>query len=418
MVSFPTHPDREALVGEMHARPALPLTAPASVTRLALLGGDRAAQSAHLARLCAMSGAPAPDPEANHLLLDAGAFILRYERHTEFAGLTFLRSGGADFREPAISAVPQDWLASWPGQTIAACHILLSPSGAAGPDRLARDFAAGSLSGARVAAGAATVFTDFRLHADGSGRFLVENSHLTDGEAGRLVQSLWELETYRLLALLALPQARAVAPKLADASARLGTLAERMPAAEGLDDERALLEELTDLAEGIERAAAATQDRFSAARAYHALVKRRLADLREEALPGLSTLSGFLDRRLDPAIATVDATSARIEALSRRTGRAVELLRARVALAQEAQSEKQLAALAETGRAQLRLQQTVEGLSVAAISYYLVSLAGYAIKPFSAGGISGEAIVAGLVPIVAGYTWYVVRRKRREATGG
>ena len=87
---------------------------------------------------------------------------------------------------------------------------------------------------------------------------------------------------------------------------------------------------------------------------------------------------------------------------------------ARVAVAQEAQSQKLLEAMAGTSRAQLRLQQTVEGLSVAGISYYVLSLAGYALKPLPwAGGFRLEMAVALLVPVVVALVWLRVRRMRR-----
>jgi uncharacterized membrane-anchored protein len=136
--------------------------------------------------------------------------------------------------------------------------------------------------------------------------------------------------------------------------------------------------------------------------------------LREERLRGLPTLAEYLERRLDPAMATVEATGARIAALSTRCARAVDLLRARVAVAQEAQSQKLLEAMAETSRAQLRLQQTVEGLSVAGISYYVLSLAGYALKPLPwVGGFRPETAIALLVPVVVALVWLRVRRMRR-----
>ncbi|MBM3481591.1 MAG: DUF3422 domain-containing protein, partial [Alphaproteobacteria bacterium] len=91
-----------------------------------------------------------------------------------------------------------------------------------------------------------------------------------------------------------------------------------------------------------------------------------------------------------------------------------DLLGARVAVAQEAQSQKLLEAVAETSRAQLRLQQTVEGLSVAGISYYVLTLAGYALRPLSwADGVRAEAVVALLVPFVVALVWLRVRRMRR-----
>lgn len=415
------HPLRPALAGEIHARPSAALSPPVAISRLAMFGAtDRAAQAAHLAALCRLHGVAVPDPGATHVFADFGAFRLRWERHTEFVGLTFfapLPAGEDPFARTAIATVPADWLAALPGEAIAACHIAMLPDAEAAALLPRLPFAAESLSGSAVAGGQARVWTDFRVHADGFARILVGVADLPPGQTGRIAQVLWEIETYRMLALLALPPARAIAPDLAEASARLDQLAERVSAIEGLGAERAALEELSGLAAQIERAAAATGDRFSAARAYHGLVLRRLEELEEAPLPALPTLSNFLSRRLAPALATVDATGARIEALSVRCARAVDLLRTRVALAQEAKSEELLSAMAETGRSQLKLQQTVEGLSVAAISYYVLSILGYAVKPWPWGGLglTAETLLALAVPPVAAAVWLLIRRSRAGA---
>jgi uncharacterized membrane-anchored protein len=413
MQVFPTHPSRESLAGELHARPAIPIRAPARISRLAMLAPDRAAEEAHLAALCTRHGVEPPKPGATFFLADLGRIRLRFERHTEFTGWNFSADGAdpADpFGEMPIAELPPEWLATLPGQAIAAVHVTLADAPAE-----TSGFAPQSLCGASVAEGEALAFTDFRLHADGFTHILLAGC-ANPALAGRLAQNLWEIETYRQLALLALPAARAVGAKLATVSDRLTALAAVRPE-DDLTVERTALSELADVASDIEHANALTAERFSAAMAYYRLVQRRLAELGEAPVPGLPTLSRFLERRLDPAIATVTATGTRITALSTRAGRAVDLLRTRVALSQEAQAERQLAALAETGRAQLKLQQTVEGLSAAAISYYVLSVVGYALKPlpWDLAGLKGDAIVAALVPPVVGLTWYMLRRRRDGA---
>ncbi|MBK7301275.1 MAG: DUF3422 family protein [Moraxellaceae bacterium] len=62
---------------------------------------------------------------------------------------------------------------------------------------------------------------------------------------------------------------------------------------------------------------------------------------------------------------------------SQRIDRASELLRTRVDLTLEAQNQELLQSLNQRSKVQLQLQQAVEGLSVAAISYYLVGLVKY-----------------------------------------
>jgi uncharacterized membrane-anchored protein len=422
IATLPLHPDRDLLAGELHARPPLPLATPVAISRLANVGeagAERGAAVAHLAVLCRRYGVTPPAAGADFWLGDFGLFSLRYERHTEFDGWTFFRRGPEGtapdpFGETAIEAVPTDWLAGLPGRTLVASHIAVvrtegeeepPPPGCFVPDHLA---------GARLSAGAATCWSDFRLGPDGFTRLLLQDHGMPPSLAGRLAQALWEVETYRMLALLALPAARAASADLGRASERLAAIASRLPGLTELEEERSALEELTDLATSIEQQAATTADRFSAARAYHVLVGRRLQSLREQRLLGLPTLTEYLERRLDPAMSTVDAARTRIATLSTRCARAVELLRARVAVAQEAQNEKVLAAMAETGRAQLRLQETVEGLSVAAISYYVLSLAAYALKPLPWGtlGVAGEVVLALLVPAVAALVWIRMRRRR------
>ncbi len=422
IANLPLHPDRDLLAGELHARPPLPLSTPVMISRLANVGDAATGRDAaieHLAVLCRRYGVTPPAPGADFVLADFGRFSLRYERHTEFDGWTFFRAfdappGPDPFADTAIAAVPTDWLATLPGRTLVASHIAVTRARGEDEPPPPGCFAPDNLAGASVSAGAATCWTDFRLGPDGFTRLLLQDHGMTPALAGRLAQALWEIETYRMLALLALPAARGVSAELGRASEQLAAIAGRLPGLATLDEERRALEELTGLATSIERQAATTADRFSAARAYHALVGRRLQVLREQRLHGLPTLSEYLERRLDPAMATVDAARTRIAALSTRCARAVELLRARVAVAQEAQTQKLLVAMADTGRAQLRLQETVEGLSVAAISYYVLSLLSYALKPLPWGriGIAAEPVLALLVPAVAAFVWIRMRRRR------
>ncbi len=425
IATLPPHPDRDLLAGELHARPALPLAIPVAISRLACItepGADRGAAIAHLASLCRRYGVTPPAAGADFVLADFGSFSLRYERHTEFDGWTFSRipappgpeGPSADpFEETAIEAVPTDWLAALPGRTLVASHIAVLRTEGEDQPPPPGCFVADNLAGARLSAAAATAWTDFRPGPDGFTRIVLQDHGMPPVLAGRIAQALWEIETYRMLALLALPAARAVAGDLGRASERLAAIASRLPGLTELEQEREALEELTDLATDIEQQAATTADRFSAARAYHVLVGKRLQLLREQRLHGLPTLSEYLERRLDPAIATVESARTRIAALSTRCARAVELLRARVAVAQEAQTQKLLAAMAETSRAQLRLQETVEGLSVAAISYYLLSLLGYALKPLpDLGVLTGDRLLAALVPLVIAIVWIRMRRRR------
>jgi uncharacterized membrane-anchored protein len=166
------------------------------------------------------------------------------------------------------------------------------------------------------------------------------------------------------------------------------------------------------LAAGVESALAGSQARFGASRAYHALVTTRIAELREQRIQGLQTFDEFMTRRLSPAMATCATVSQRLHDLSERVAQASNLLSTRVDIARQQQNQALLVATAHRAKLQLRLQQTVEGLSLAAIVYYLAGLVGYGAKALKAAGLPlSPDLVTGLsVPLLALGTWWVLRR--------
>ena len=86
-------------------------------------------------------------------------------------------------------------------------------------------------------------------------------------------------------------------------------------------------------------------------------------------------------RRYDPAMRTCRSAKERLDELSARAERASDLLRTRVDVANQAQNVEVLRAMDRRAALQLRLQETVEGLSVVAISYYAVNLAAGLLGP-------------------------------------
>jgi uncharacterized membrane-anchored protein len=253
--------------------------------------------------------------------------------------------------------------------------------------------------------------TQFRLQPDGFERMLViapEGTSQT--RAGRIAARLLELETYRLMALRGLPVVKALAPMLAQAESELVRITAQLENKSASDQE--LLDTLVSLAAGVERATAAHSYRFAATQAYYALVNQRIRELREKAIPGTQTLGEFMQRRLSPAMATVAATGQRLASLSERVARASDLLRTRVDIATEVQNQQLLEKLTRGQELQLRLQSTVEGLSIAAISYYVISLLLYGGKALKAAGlpINPELAAGALVPMVLWVVWRTTRR--------
>lgn len=422
MIRFSEHSLRRALVNEVHARPFERLRPPVRASHIALLSGEseHARDREHFAGLCREHGLPAPDRDANHYSGDFGNFRCRWERHTEFTTYTFFRDEtfGDAFEHPPIERVPREWLQAVPGELLVACHLAMQPWDGADPKigELDRYFALESLSGSRMTGGNAEGWTDFRLHGDGFGRILVRDIGLRSRQAGRLVQRLLEIETYRTLSLLALPLAREAAPEISESARRLAEITGRMSGIEGLEDERAMLGDLTGLAVRMEKLVSRNAYRFSAAQAYYALVETRIAELREERIEGLQTIREFMDRRMAPAIRTCEATARRQDRLAERVSRAIAMLRARVDIALEAQNRDLLRSMNRRVKLQLRLQQTVEGLSIAAISYYLVGLVGYAAKALHDAGVPVPVNLAtGLsIPVVLLLVWGALHRVRKS----
>ncbi len=404
----PAHPRRVALNDEVHARPYQTLQAPQRASYLAMLAqaAEREREYAHVAELCARYGCEPPPPEASYFVADCGAFRLRWERHGEFSSYTVFEdgAGGEPFAQPAADALPPQWVATLPGRLIVAAHVALLPGAETHPqiEAISPHFAGNTLVGAQVADGGAAAFTDFRIHPDGFSRFLLLDRGMGRRRAGRVLQRLLEIETYRMFALLAFPLAREVGARLAVAERELAAITELM-VTQTAADEPGLLDRLTRLAAAVESALAASSYRFGAARAYYGLVRHRIAELREQRIPGIQTIDEFMQRRLAPAMSTCESVARRQAELSERVARASDLLRTRVDIVREMQNQELLASMNRRARLQLRLQETVEGLSVAAITYYLVGLVGYAAKALKSAGyaIDPDIAMGVAIPLVA-----------------
>lgn len=415
------HPQRLALGNELHARPFIDVDAPQRVSHIAMLSdGDGASEIAHLLQLCRRFDVAQPPEDAIHYTGDFGSFRLKWERHTEFTTYTFLRGGV--FRDPfedtAIELVPEPWLDALPGERIVAAHLSVRPPGDT-PDartELANLFVMESLCHGSMLGGTALVTTDFRIHADGFARILVQDRALSPRQAGRLVQRLLEVETYRNMAMLSLPLAREASPLVRRIGQSLFQLTAEMKSLSSVEAERSLLDELTNVSAEIEESIALTSYRFSATKAYTTLIAERTAELGEEPVEDFPMLGSFVERRFAPAVRTCDSIAQRQLSLSERATRAANLLRTRVDIKLEAQNRDLLASMDRRARLQLRLQQTVEGLSVVAITYYLVSLIWYGLTALEAAGrIASAYIWTGLsVPVVfllISYGTYRIRRK-------
>ncbi len=431
----PDHPERANLAAEVHARPPEPLAAPGRATYVAVrIDTDaRPAELAHITALCKQLGAAPPAATSTQWSGTLGAVRMKWERHGEFSSYTFFTAGLSQtpFAEPVAALLPAGWLAGVPGQTVFAAHatlvaaeaLALVGAGLPTATQLASHFGANVVVGAAIGEGAGLAFTDFVIHADGFARFLLIDREMTERQAGRMLQRLFEIEAYRMMALLALPMARCLWPRLQAVERTLAGLTAQIagtnpgqPAADGAGHDEALLQQLMALAAEVESALAASQARLGASRAYHALVATRIAELREQRIKGLQTIDEFMTRRLSPAMATCATVSQRLHDLSERVAQASSLLSTRVDITRQRQNQALLAATARRAKLQLRLQQTVEGLSVAAIVYYLAGLVGYAAKALKAAGVGlqPDIVTGAAVPVLALIAWWVLKRVHRR----
>jgi uncharacterized membrane-anchored protein len=441
------HPMRVPLSAEIHSRPFLQLQAPESLTHFALYEQqDQPSQKYHrnnqhqiLQRLCMHYGVAVPHPQARYFFHDFGRFRLKWECHTEFATYTFVERGEpemdcrASFDRMPLQHVPQEWLAGLDGKIIVAAHVLLckgEADDAASVDAIRDLFQGKSLVASSVGSGA-EVWTDFLIQPDGFSRFVVRDLSLREFQSGRLVGRLLEIETYRMMALLGLPQAEATQPtlngienELAELTATLvqadepslATLEARSPDPR---EEQNLLHRITSLAARLEKLSVNNSYRFAASQAYFSLVQARIQELREVRVAGMPTLAEFMSRRLAPAMHTCTSVAQRQEALSKRIARSNDLLRTRVGIEQERQNRKILKSLDARAAQQLRLQQAVEGLSAVAISYYTLGLIGYAGKAMKASNlpINPDILTGVAVPLVIGSVWFGLRRLHHQLAG-
>jgi uncharacterized membrane-anchored protein len=280
---------------------------------------------------------------------------------------------------------------------------------------LAAIFKSQTLCGSRVFGGAALAWTDFAVHEDGFGRILVRDVSLDALEAGRLVQRLLEIETYRMMALIGLPLVQEHGAKIRYLEQETAQIARTMGEIARLEDTRAMLARLSRLSADVEGITARLVYRVDATRAYFALVRRRVERLREERLERLQTIAEFMERRLAPAMQTCETVARRLDSLSRRLARASDLLRTQVDVGLQEQNRDILLSMDRRARLQSRLQRILEVISIVALTYYLTMLLTTILDALKAVGVplDVELVAGAATPFLLGIIWLAVRWTRQ-----
>ncbi|MEO0495797.1 MAG: DUF3422 domain-containing protein [Pseudomonadota bacterium] len=416
------HPHFYDLLNETHARTANGMGAPCLVSHMVFLSDEDSHQRDREAvrRFAEMPRHHIMELEGNHARVQTPQGILKWERHTEFSSYTLFEEDpeeGADSRSLA-DTLTNGWPIQGAGKLLLALRVHVD----GGEEmRWWRDWEkrptsepSGCLS--RINGGRAIIRTNFMPGADGFSHIYIKDLSGNDRVRGRVTQRILDIETYRILSLLALPAIKSIGPRIAAFDDGIAAVARDLSSDVATNDEE-MLGRITSIAADVEELAVSSQFRLNASRAYAGIVESRMADLREEKVDGYQRFTSFIKRRLQPAVRTMEAILERQRQVSARVARISDLLRARVDVALEKQNQSLLASMDERVTQQLKLQKTVEGLSVIAISYYLIGIVVvYFLKPISelVDVPQMKLLTIAAVPLILLFVWTVITRVRKD----
>ena len=427
------HPLRRRLSEELHARPYHDFDGAGRFIRFIFLfeGNDKAIITYINDYLETHDQVPLTGA-TKFCRVEIDDFALRVERHTEFVSVSFIEKAqkattglAANAFDPeARPHLPFAWIKGMPADLF---HAIWLEIGGKAPARLTPDKARQMLDSRSapsnmISDGAAQLHIGFDLDENGFSRAILFNQSVPANRMGRLIQRVIELETYRMLTLLGLSAAQTYSPKLNHVDAALSdlttSLSESIAGDSGTMDQ--VLAPLSTLSAQLEEISTSSNFRMAATKAYSEVLLARLEALRPTYLAGFQGIRGFIDRRMLPAIQTCSAFSSRLERLSERADRAAQLLRTQTEMTIQQQNRDLLVSMDRRAQVQLRLQQTVEGLSIAALTYYSVGLVHYVAQalPLDQWGVSLTTIKAASVPVIALLVWRVIRRASRAAHNG
>lgn len=409
--SWNEHAYRKLIDAETHARPVPPMTAPLRIRRLAFMSADGGAdlRAVH-AQMAGLAGAVEEGPGwARQLEFERDGHHVTWELHSEFA--TFTWTAAADDWVPHPKGIGLEYHANL--LLVFATRIDLIPTEAVSPAAL-EGFNPLSLCYSTIFDDTAEVATDFHLDRDGFTRFEVAARQMSPLRQGVLVRRLMEIETYRTMALIGLPLAREMGGQVSEYERRLAQIMQTIGRGETLADHQQTLAALHKLSSEVGQTVEETSFRFAATQAYGEVLAERLHRLRERAIGEFTTIDRFLNNRAQPALATCRAMEKRLLALTEKVQRSIELLDARISLSIQSQNQTVLDTISRTSASQFRLQQTVEGLSIIAISYYALGVLGYVFEalhdvlPYPKGTLLGLS-----APLVVVLVFLAISRIRK-----
>lgn len=454
LTQLPFHPLHAAAALATHSRPPVPVHAPARIDHAVLLvgeaedgqGASSGGEGVKFVDAVTQRGWTLAQQSGSEMLAVHGPHAIKWERHTEFVALTCFLDQGSNIKANSdrlidFNAVLADLIAPDHRETgvFARMQIdilledvppeqdVIHKSSSGSDSRRGRtDPTPDEPAPIKVLVNGDAVCLATDLHQDAQGvvhyRATLSRrdiDKLPPARIGRLVQRLIEIESYRLLAYLAVPKTQTMGGRVSALEAKVNHIAERTAAQPKPQEEAAILSELTSLSADLQSIGSASEFRFAASLAYSAIVNERLGELQESRIEAYQRLSTAIKRRLDPAMRSCEALLARQQKIAERIGNITELLRTRVDLTLQDQNSAVLRSIDARADAQLRLQQTVEGLSVAAITYYTLGIIGYLVKgaPVEALGLSKTGLQALLVVPVGLIVYFGLKKIRNKAHG-
>lgn len=410
------HDDRRLIHAETHARPVPPLAGPATIRRVAFMSADRGKDLARLQRQMAELGKlDSVDPgAARQLEFERDGRSVVWEMHNEFATLTW--------KSPLEDAE------TWPKGIGLELHADVALVSATRVDVLDDDtidaarlaqMAENSLCYSTIYAGQARIATDFVQDTDRFVGFVVAARSCGAQRRGVIVRRLLEIETYRCFALLGLPVARQVGGRVQGYEHRLSAIMGEIGEGSSPTGYRASLEALHALSVDVGQTVEETSFRFAATQAYGQIIAERLARLGEAPIGESTTIQRYLDNRVQPALATCRATEKRLTELGTKVQRSIELLDATITVSIQTQNQTALDTILSTAQSQYRLQETVEGLSIIAISYYALGILGYIAEGVhELLPVDKPVLLTFLAPVVILVVFFGIRRLRRTIHNG
>lgn len=422
-----SHPRREMIWRELHARPYVRFSAPAHVLQISFLSAECAdGGRAGLARLREELQMAATYEAPRHCILAVelplhGRLIVCWEFHTEFVRFTFflheLKTPFEPFGLDLLDLLPDSWLAGLKLLPLVATRIEVAPRNRLpGAEEISSLFEGHTVTGSRVMGGRAEAWSCFRILSDGFDRIVLGVDEVSPHGLGRTVERLLDIGDFYHLVLLARPVAGDVGSRLTAAERRMVTEMDAVREARTPGEKRKVLDALLSLAVDVEHLRALVADSFSASAAYFSLLEARFSELREEKIEHVLRLSRFVMRRVKPAAEAYRSISVRLDGLSGRIDRAAELLRTGISLDVEEQNQRLLAAADQRSRLQLRMQSALESLSVVVIAYYALGLASYALKGAKSLGahLDLDAWLGMGLPVVVLAVWAAVHGIRKR----